>query len=405
MVKLELTEELKETFTNLIIYLLDKNKINIKFSEIGLVIINTSNNDLICINNDFVKLKSIKKHIANIKNDKSVFRKLNEIGDIIEFFENILATLLCNNSIEYTNILEELKDKINICAVNLEQLKKSSNNSKTSISIPVPDLAGDRLIDFASADKRVILIRNHPTTDNSKVVYEVPMINNLSKIWNGLKLHRNFSIIEVTKKNTNPKVLCEFDCVGVFDNILCIFEIKNKATIELPHFLEQVNEYSKYIIEWLIKNKINIKYVAPVVYFREETEDNKKDYGFLNPIYYNNIIKEEPQILTKLYEINRITLEIDINTPIIKEAKITKEKETKEQEEIIKEIIEDSPTYIPTSITEEQYYKIAELIDNNIHNLNFKTIDDFVIFAVNNTLNTFELMDKIKNNNDSDNIN
>ena len=381
-------EEIVDLFTNILLYLLNKNKIIIYNANNGLIVkINEESSDYIYIENKYI----YNKEFNNLKSKTAVFYKIDSIDEIIESFETLLSGCVCNESFKYVGALEELKDKIKSNYGGTKQ-NKQNNNSKNN-KIPVPLLNGVRLIDFANNDKRIILLRDYQI--NTRHIYEEPMVNSLSKIWRGHKLHKNFVIVEVNNKGHNIK--CEFDIVGVVDDTLCIFEIKNKNTTNLPHFLEQINLHSKYIVEWLLKNKIDIKYIAPVAYFREL---HNIDNEYICPIYYEEVRKEEQLKINKLYEINPTTCEIDINSPLDKEIIISKTiEESEEDRKILNEIMDNNPTYrnINIMIKEEQYNKINEIIKDS--NYLFNSVEEFIDFAFNNTFNTLELLNQVKNKN------
>ncbi|UXM84447.1 hypothetical protein [Methanococcus aeolicus] len=381
--------EIINLFSNILLYLLNKNKIILYKANDGLIVkINEESKEYIYIENKYID----NNEFNNLKSKNSVFYKIDSIDEIIESFEILLSGCVCNESFKYVGALEELKDKIKPH----KEHAKLNNNSKNN-KIPVPPLKGVRLIDFASNDKRIILLRDYPI--NTRHLYEEPMINNLSKIWRGHKLHKNFVIMEVNKKGHNIK--CEFDGVGVVDGILCIFEIKNKNKTDLPHFLEQIYLHSKYIVEWLLKNKMDIKYIAPVVYFRESQNvmlrNTNNEYEYINPIYYKDVLNEEQLKINKLYEIDSITSEININSSLDREIIISKTiEESEEDKKILNEIMDNNPSYRNIMIKEEQYNKINEIIKDN-NNL-FNSVEDFIDFAFNNSFNTIELLKTLENN-------
>jgi hypothetical protein len=150
-------------------------------------------------------------------------------------------------------------------------------------------------------------------------------------------------------------------------------------------------------VEWLLKNKIDIKYIAPVAYFREL---HNIDNEYISPIYYEDVLKEEQLKINKLYEINPTTCEIDINSPLDKEIIISKTiEESEEDRKILNEIMDNNPTYrnINIMIKEEQYNKINEIIKDS--NYLFNSVEEFIDFAFNNTFNTLELLNQVKNKN------
>jgi len=202
------------------------------------------------------------------------------------------------------------------------------------------------------------------------------MITKLQKIWKGKTIHKNFAIIEVTQHRHN--VLCEFDAIGVVDDILCIFEIKNKKTSEISKFLFHFFTYSHYILEWLKKNQYKINYVAPILYFREKTDYiNPK----LNIIHYNDILEENIIKLQVLYQ--NFDGKIFDSEKVNKEVIITKNVKSEEDT--------TSSEYVSIKIPKEYHTKMKNVINNKEF---FKSEEEFIRFAFENAFNVIKLLKK-----------
>jgi hypothetical protein len=186
--------------------------------------------------------------------------------------------------------------------------------------------------------------------------------------------------------------LCEFDIIGIKDNILCFFEIKNKF-IDENLFLDRVYNAYPYIVEWLTKNNYNIQYIAPIVYLREDVEHSLNK---LNVIHYRDVLDNKPIVVDKLYALNEIG-GFSTENPINKEYMLSKEiinnNENNDNDTNSNNGCNNLETQIYTNIMikEEDYKKITNLVNNTDL---FDSVDEFIDFAFKNAFNTIELLKK-----------
>ncbi len=233
-----------------------------------------------------------------------------------------------------------------------------------------------------NGNKRIILLKDYISTE--KIHHEAPMIANLQKVWKGKKLHQNFVVMSAihhgNNQYSNKTILCEFDAIGILDDVLCIFEIKNKSTNEVPKFLQHFFEYVPYILEWLKKNQYSINYIAPVLYIRENVDYNNPK---LNVITYDDVLNNKPVKLQVVYpNFDGKIFESEIghkNVVMIDGAEDSEEDNVKNE------------GYSLIKIPKGYYDKMKNLVDNNEF---FNSEEDFVEFAFENAFNIIKMLKK-----------
>ncbi len=374
----EMLKLLKPLFTNIILYLYNIDAVKLIETDKGIFIKeNKDNGEYVYIEKEYVDLPRIKE--LNLKIEKSILKEITPVNKLFESFETMLCHHPTNESINYGRMLEEAKNEI----------LKNQRVSKHKLETPRVNLKGSEVYQIIGKNERYILIKNYPI--NTKITYEEPMVNNLSKLWGGYKLHRNFVIIKLGLNGYN--LLCEFDAIGVKDDILCFFEIKNKCAD--GNFLERVYNTAPYFVEWLKKNNYDIKYVAPIYYLREDVEYSSDK---INVIYYKDILDKKPIVINKYYKLNKIG-GFDIESPLNDEIRLSKEILYEEIPNDIENIeaveysskSDESQPYYSVNIKNEQYKKIERLLCNTKI---FNSLEDFINFAVDNAINTIELLKK-----------
>ena len=339
--------------------------------------------------------------IVKVRNGITVKDEKNSIslhigGDLLdEKVENIVDGVDLNSSPFLHSKDKILNDLINLLIKNLgnsksvqkeyillaqsiqELLDGGNKPKKSGFTIPIPNLNGRIVYQIQRDNKRIILLKDYKSTE--KIHHEAPMIANLQKIWNGGKLHQNFTIVSAT--HNNQTILCEFDAIGVLDDILCIFEIKNRNTHEVPKFLQHFFEYVPYILEWLKKNQYNINYIAPVLYLREDINYNNSK---LNVITYSDVLENKPVKLQIVYpNFDGKIFESEKgykNIAIIGDAEDTNDEDDKTE------------NYTSIKIPKEYHDKMKNIITDNSEFFNSE--DDFVKFAFENAFNIFKMLKK-----------
>jgi len=341
----------------------------------GIIVKDSEENKLLlCIGEDLLndKINDIVDEIRDgaifPQSKETILKTLREI-----LFKNIKQSKVIQK--EYFLLAQSIEDLLNNLSLQKDNLPKTSQK--------IPNLNGKIVYQIQEKDRRIILLKDFKPTD--KIYYEVPMIENLKKLWRGKTIHRNFAIVEVVKQKVN--ILCEFDAIGVLDDILCIFEIKNKQTKDVPRFLFNFFKYTPYILEWLKKNQYKINYVAPILYLREKTEyKNIK----LNIIYYHDILENKEIKINILYQNfdGRIfesgkTLKDIVLTKKSVESVSKKEKDNNKKENDI---------VFNISLSKSCYDDIKALVIEGF----FQSEEDFIIFAVKNMLNIIKPLKNIK---------
>ena len=375
-------KSLKSLLSNVILYLENMGAMTLSKTDEGIIVKeNGGDNGYVYVKNEYLDLDKFDK--LNLKTENAFFKQITPIDELFESLETLLSHYPSDKSIKYGIALEELKKDI------LKNQKSKSSKSKNKTSVPVPNLKGGKIVyQVIEKNERYILLKDYPI--NTKITYEEPMVNNLSSLWGGHKLHRNFVIIKAGLNGHNA--LCEFDIIGIKDNILCFFEIKNKCIGE-NLFLDRVYNASPYIVEWLTKNNYNIQYIAPIVYLREDVEHSLNK---LNVIHYRDVLDNKPIVVDKLYALNKIG-GFDTENPINKEYMLSKEiinnNENNDNDTNSNNGCNNLETQIYTNIMikEEDYKKITNLVNNTDL---FDSVDEFIDFAFKNAFNTIELLKK-----------
>ncbi|ACX73476.1 conserved hypothetical protein [Methanocaldococcus vulcanius M7] len=327
---------------------------------IGEDLLNDSINDIV---------DEIRDGIIFPQSKETILKTLREI-----LFKNIKQSKVIQK--EYFLLAQSIEDLLNNLSLQKDNLPKTSQK--------IPNLNGKIVYQIQEKDRRIILLKDFKPTD--RIYYEAPMIENLKKLWRGKTIHRNFAIVEVIKQKVN--ILCEFDAIGVLDDILCIFEIKNKQTKNVPRFLFNFFKYAPYILEWLKKNQYKINYVAPILYLREKTDyKNIK----LNIIYYHDILENKEIKINILYQ--NFDGRIFESGKILKDIVLTKksvESVSKKEKDNNKK--ENDNIVLNISFPKNCYEDIKTMVVEGF----FQSEEDFIIFAVKNMLNIIKPLKNIK---------
>ena len=327
-----------------------------------------NNNILLCIGEDFLD-ESIYNIIDDVDLNSTIFPYSKE--KILKALDETLFKNLRKS--------KTIQKEYFLLSQSIEELLNNKNiTMKIKSSIQIPNLTGKIVHQFQEENKKIILLKDFKPT--YKIHYEIPMIINLQKLWRGKNIHKNFAIVEVTQHGHN--ILCEFDAIGVIDDILCIFEIKNKNAKEISKFLSHFFKYSHYILEWLKKNQYKINYVAPILYFREKTYYKTQK---LNIIYYTDVLEGNIIKLHVLYQ--NFDGKIFDSEIVNKEVIITKNVESKSEEN------SESTEYVTIKIPKEYYTKIKDIVKNSEF---FNSEEEFIKFAFENAFNAIKLLKKVE---------
>jgi hypothetical protein len=400
----KLLKSLRLLMTNIVLDLSDRGAVALSKTCDGLIIKENQTNNCkdqynnenqnngykyIYIKNEYVDINKL--NTLNLKNESSLFKRITPIDELFETIGTLLIRHLPNKSIEYGNALNEIKELLQTHQHSMHKPKNKNNN------IPVPKLKGKIVYQLKSKNERYILLKDYQI--NTKIIYEEPMVNNLSKLWDGHKLHRNFVVIKSGMKGYN--ILCEFDIIGVRNDTLFFFEIKKRAKFpnDEIHFLEKICENIPHILDWLTKNNYTIKYVAPVMYLKDDMEFPTDK---LNVVKYSDVLRLMPIEITKIYRITP-SGNFDPSNPIESDITIFKDTLTKHLDKINGKSSNNSENLKNTdldklddsclniSINPEYYKKMVEIINNTEL---FNSTNEFIEFAFKNAFNTIELLKK-----------
>ena len=354
-----------------ILFLLHKNGcIVITKVKNGIIVKDEKNNISLHIGRDFLDRKvegivdSVDLNLAPFSHSKD--KILNNLDELL------IKNLESSKSIqkEYFLLAQSIQELLN-------KKDKPKKSKKSTIPIPIPNLNGKIVYQIQRDNERIVLLKDYKSTE--KIHHEAPMIANLQKVWNGKKLHQNFAIVSIT--HSNQTILCEFDAIGVLDDVLCIFEIKNKSIQEVPKFLQHFFEYVPYVLEWLKKNQYSINYIAPVLYLREDINYNNSK---LNVITYSDVLENKPVKLQIVYpNFDGKIFESEKgykNITIIGDAEDTNDEDDKTE------------NYTSIKIPKEYHDKMKNIITDNSEFFNSE--DDFVKFAFENAFNIFKMLKK-----------